>query len=45
MTHGRVQRKPHTPTESFIEFYNKERPKERLGWLSPVRFRMSLKDV
>ena len=30
---------------SFIDFYNTERPKERLGWLSPVQFRMRLKNV
>ncbi|MCR5080675.1 MAG: IS3 family transposase, partial [Treponema sp.] len=30
---------------SFIDFYNTERPKERLGGLSPVQFRMSRKDV
>jgi hypothetical protein len=26
--------------EAFIEFYNTERPKERLGFLSPVEFRL-----
>lgn len=30
---------------SFIDFYNTERPKERLGGLSPVQFRMSQKVV
>ena len=30
---------------SFIDFYNTERPKERLGGLSPVQFRMSREDV
>ena len=30
---------------SFIDFYNTERPKEQLGWLSPAQFRMSRKDV
>jgi transposase InsO family protein len=30
---------------SFIDFYNTERPKERLGGLSPVQFRMSRENV
>ena len=30
---------------SFIDFYNTERPKERLGGLSPVQFRLSRKNV
>jgi|GEM_PF-4951614 len=31
--------------ESFIEFYNTARPKERLGDLSPVEYRKHMEKV
>jgi len=28
--------------EQYLIYYNKERIKEKLGWMSPVEFRLSL---
>ena len=28
--------------ERYIEYYNEQRIKEKLGWMSPVQYRLSL---
>ena len=28
--------------DAYLRYYNEERPKEKLGWLSPMRHRRSL---
>ncbi|MGM7556598.1 IS3 family transposase [Aerococcus christensenii] len=28
--------------EKYIKYYNEKRIKERLGWMSPVQYRISL---
>ena len=28
--------------DKYIEYYNKQRIKEKLGWMSPVEYRLSL---
>lgn len=29
--------------EKFLKYYNEKRIKEKLGWLSPVQYRLNLK--
>ena len=31
-----------TEIEKYIRYYNEKRIKEKLGWLSPVQYRLSL---
>ena len=31
-----------TAIEQYIKYYNEQRIKEKLGWLSPVQYRLSL---
>ena len=28
--------------DAYLRYYNEERPKEKMGWLSPMRYRRSL---
>lgn len=28
--------------DAYLRYYNEERPKEKLGWLSPMQYRRSL---
>ena len=32
----------HSAIEQYIKYYNKQRIKQKLGWMSPVEYRLSL---
>lgn len=32
----------HTLIEKYIKYYNEQRIKQKLGWMSPVEYRLSL---
>jgi transposase InsO family protein len=32
-----------TAIDKYIKYYNEQRIKEKLGWLSPVEYRLNLK--
>ena len=40
--HGVTVEKLKTEIEKYIRYYNEKRIKEKLGWLSPVQYRLSL---